>query len=123
AGPAADVYALGAILYELLTGRPPFRAATAWETIRQVLVEEPVALTRLQSKTPRDLETICLKCLAKDPRARYPSARELAEDLRRFVDNLPIQARPVSWLERAVKWAKRRPALAALLAVSALAAA
>ncbi len=119
-GPAADIYALGAILYEFLTGRPPFRAASIMDTLLQVMEAEPVPPSRLQAKTPRDLETICLKCLAKEPRRRYPSAEALAEDLRRFLDSKPVTARPVSTLERAWKWAKRRPALAALLVTGQL---
>jgi hypothetical protein len=120
-GPACDVYALGAILYECLTGRPPFRAATALDTILQVISDEPVPPARLQSGTPRDLETICLKCLQKAPTNRYASAAALADDLRRFRQGEVIAARPVGRLERAWKWAKRRPAAAALLAVSGLA--
>jgi serine/threonine protein kinase/tetratricopeptide (TPR) repeat protein len=120
-GPAADVYALGAILYELLTGRPPFKAANPIETIRQVIEREPVPVRQLEPGVPRDLETICLKCLEKEPSRRYASGGELAGDLRRFLNDEPIQARPTPLWERAWKWGKRRPALVALLTVSAMA--
>src|SRR5207237_4034783 len=120
-GPAVDVYSLGAILYETLTGRPPFRAETPLETMRQVQAEEPVSVIRLQPKAPRDLNTICLKCLQKEPHKRYASAEALADDLRHFRAGEPIQAQPVHLLQRSVKWAKRRPTLAALVAVSVVA--
>jgi len=115
-GPAADVYGLGAILYRLVTGRPPFQAATALETIRQVVGDEPVAPTQLQSKTPRDLETIILKCLRKEPAKRFASAADLADDLRRFRENRPIVARPVGRIEKLVKLVQRNPSMTALVA-------
>jgi WD40 repeat protein/predicted Ser/Thr protein kinase len=120
-GPATDVYALGAILYELLTGRPPFQAATTWDVINQVIGQEPVPPSLRRKRIPRDLETICLKCLLKDSDKRYPTALALAEDLHRFLEGRPIQARPVGWLERSRMWVRRRPAVAALIGVSAAA--
>ena len=119
--PRSDVYSLGAILYELLVGRPPFRADTPMETILQVLKEEPVAPSKLQPKLPRDLETICLTCLEKEPAQRYASAIALAEDLGRFQRGEPILARPSSPVQRGWKWAKRHPAIAAFCLTACLA--
>ena len=119
-GPAADVYALGAVLYELLTGRPPFRAATPVETLRQVLSDEPPRPRQLNPQVPVDLETIATKCLQKDPARRYPSAAAFADDLRRWREGRPITARPPGRLERARKWAWREPAQAALVSAAAL---
>jgi hypothetical protein len=119
-GPAADVYALGALLYECLAGRPPF-AGPQHEVLLSVLSDEPVPPSRRGAKVPADLETVCLKCVSKEPARRYGSAEELANDLRRFQAGEPIRARPVGAVERTWKWARRRPALAALLGVVLLA--
>jgi len=112
----ADVHGLGAILYHMLTGRPPYQGATVLETIDQVQRLDPVPPRRFSSSIPRDLETICLKCLYKDPGRRYASAQALAEDLRRWLDGRPISARPASTAEKAWRWCRRRPVSAALAA-------
>jgi hypothetical protein len=121
-GPLADIYALGAILYEMLTGRPPFLAASTLETLEQLRTTEPVPPRRLQPGLPRDIETICLKCLSKNPAHRYATAAALADDLERFLAGRAILARPISWAERLTKWVRRHPATAASLGVAALAA-
>ena len=118
---ATDVYSLGAILYELLAGRPPLDGSSVLETLRRVAEEEPAPPSRWRGGLSRDLETICLKCLEKDPEERYPSANSLANDLRRYLDGRPIEARPVGPLVHLVKWARRRPAAAALILVTACA--
>ena len=119
-GPRSDVYALGGVLYAAITGRPPFSADNAVATIKQVIEREPVAPRQLNSAIPRDLETITLKCLQKDPNKRYESAQELADDLRRHLSHKPIQARPVSSVERVVRWSKRQPVVAGLVVTLAL---
>src|SRR6185437_9054495 len=119
-GPAVDIHALGAILYELLTGRPPFRAETAAETVRQVISRDPLPPSRLNGKVPRDLEAICLKCLHREPHLRYASAAALAADLHRFLDGEAIAARPagrLAWLARRIR---RRPVLSAVAAAGTL---
>jgi serine/threonine-protein kinase len=119
-GPLADIYALGAILYELLTGRPPYRGESAAETERQLLSQDPVAPSRLNSRVPGDLETICLKCLEKEPNRRYATASALAEDVAHFQKGEPIEARRVGRLERSLKLVRRHPAAATAMATAAV---
>jgi hypothetical protein len=108
-GPSADIYSLGAILYACLTGRPPFQAISPFQTLRLVLTDEPVRPSRLKLSIPRDLETICMKCLEKNPRHRYDTANALAEDLGRFLAEEPVNAQPANQLRRSIAWLKKRP--------------
>ncbi len=121
AGPAVDIYALGAILYECLAGRPPFHAVAPLDVLEQIRTQEPLAVGRLRASLPRDLQTICMKCLEKDPRRRYPSAAALAAELGRFLRGEPIEARPLGVVERLAKWVRRRPDQAGLAGLASLA--
>jgi WD40 repeat protein len=117
-GPATDIYALGAVLYECLTGRPPFQGASEADVLRQILRDEPIAPRRIRREIPRDLETIGLKCLAKEPDRRYATSRMLAADLQAFLEGRLIRARPVGAVAQTIRWARRRPALTASLGLA-----
>ena len=115
-GPAADIYSLGGVLYACLTGRPPFQAASVLDTVKQVLERDPVSLRDLNAAIPQDLETICLKCLEKSIPRCYPTAKAIADELQRYLDGHPIEARPVSRVERVWRWCRRNPVVASLTA-------
>jgi serine/threonine protein kinase/WD40 repeat protein len=119
--PSVDIYGLGAILYEMLTGRPPFQGTDFLETLEQVRNNDPISPRAIVPGIPMDLETITLKCLSKSPQHRYKSAQELAEDLERFLHGKPIVARPINWAERSIRWVQQNRALSGLLVVSAVA--
>jgi len=119
-GVATDVYALGATLYELLTGQPPYRGSSELQTLRLITEGHLLPPRRLQAGTPPDLEAICLKCLEFEPSRRYHSARDLADDLTAFLERRTVRARPRGPLTRAVKWSRRRPLVAALIALLVL---
>ena len=116
----SDIYCLGVTFFEMLTGRPPFEANTIMGTLKKVLEEDPIPPRKLNPKIHRDVETICLKCLEKEPSRRYQTAQELSEELARFLTDEPIHARPVTRAERAWRWCRRKPALASFIAATSL---